>query len=304
MFKSYTLTASIFDATDICASDHNPIIAYFDYSFISARVKIARARQLKRNKRRIFKLDSVTSAQWEEYTLLLDSLCDILPHDFNSWHLNRKCEYLQTNIIKFTLRTLPNSQSAAHYSPKVPKELETLTQDYRFVTKVLHILRILSKRLDSFSYAHEAKWTYYQKRLSAIFTRYKDLLEDTLPLPSLLAFCIADAFITIISDFTHISQLLWGFHILQEKEFQMASISANLKRRNDKFEHDISSFINSALSRTQRRITLDRVFIEHETQSRLLTHPDDINEEVVNHFQNFVLINTSYIHDIASLPDR
>lgn len=63
MLKSYTLTASIFDAHDICTSNHNPVISYFDASLILSFTKQARVKQLKRN-RHVFKLDSVSTSQW------------------------------------------------------------------------------------------------------------------------------------------------------------------------------------------------------------------------------------------------
>ncbi|GBC11506.2 hypothetical protein GLOIN_2v1783829 [Rhizophagus irregularis DAOM 181602=DAOM 197198] len=70
------------------------------------------------------------------------------------------------------------------------------------------------------------------------------------------------------------------------------------------FETDISSFINSALSRTRRRITLDRVFIDHPTQPKLLTDPHDIDDAVINHFQNSVPIKSSPPDNISALPER
>ncbi|CAB4438704.1 unnamed protein product [Rhizophagus irregularis] len=60
MLKGHMLTSLIFDAQDICTSDHNPVITYYDLSLLFASTKLARARQLKRRNRRVFKFDSVT----------------------------------------------------------------------------------------------------------------------------------------------------------------------------------------------------------------------------------------------------
>ncbi|PKB99143.1 hypothetical protein RhiirA5_430217, partial [Rhizophagus irregularis] len=73
---------------------------------------------------------------------------------------------------------------------------------------------------------------------------------------------------------------------------------------NNNFETDLSSFIDSALSRTRRHITLDRVFIDHPTQPQLLTDPKTIDDAVVNHFQNFVPIKSTPPVSIETLPDR
>ncbi|EXX78119.1 hypothetical protein RirG_017830 [Rhizophagus irregularis DAOM 197198w] len=82
--------------------------------------------------------------------------------------------------------------------------------------------------------------------------------------------------------------LLRSLLLLKEKEFQVSSIQAKIDAWNDNFTNDISTFIESALSRTRRRIVLDRVIIDHPTRPTLLTSPDAIDQEVIEHFQNFV----------------
>ncbi|PKY33410.1 hypothetical protein RhiirB3_452276 [Rhizophagus irregularis] len=59
----FAFTTCIFDAQDICTPDHNPVITYYDMSLLFASTKLARARQLKRQTRCIFKFDSVTEFQ-------------------------------------------------------------------------------------------------------------------------------------------------------------------------------------------------------------------------------------------------
>ncbi|GET51089.1 hypothetical protein GLOIN_2v1786555 [Rhizophagus irregularis DAOM 181602=DAOM 197198] len=250
LLKGFALTACIFNAQDICTSDHNPVITYYDMSLLFASTKLARARQLKRQTRRVFKFDSVTDTQWTEFADKADALCDVSPSTFSSWHINQMCEYLQSRILKAANATLPSSIVGNNYTPKVPKDLKILTQHYR---------------------------------LQNILQLYKKSLLD---------------------DFSHISKSLRGFHLLQEKEFQDSSIRAHLDDRNNNFETDLSSFIDSALSRTCRRITLDRVFIDHPTQPQLLTDPKDIDDAVVNYFQNFVPIKSTPPVSIDTLPDR
>ncbi|EXX64472.1 hypothetical protein GLOIN_2v1786555 [Rhizophagus irregularis DAOM 181602=DAOM 197198] len=43
LLKGFALTACIFDAHDICTSDHNPVITYYDMSLLFAFTKLARA---------------------------------------------------------------------------------------------------------------------------------------------------------------------------------------------------------------------------------------------------------------------
>ncbi|EXX64875.1 hypothetical protein RirG_138650 [Rhizophagus irregularis DAOM 197198w] len=57
-------------------------------SLLYASTKLAHARQLKRQTRRVFKFDSVTDIQWTEFADNADALCDIPPSTFSSWHIN------------------------------------------------------------------------------------------------------------------------------------------------------------------------------------------------------------------------
>ncbi|PKB95171.1 hypothetical protein RhiirA5_437231 [Rhizophagus irregularis] len=41
------------------------------------------------------------------------------------------CEYLQSRILTAAKATLPSSTVGNNFTPKVPKELETLTQHYQ-----------------------------------------------------------------------------------------------------------------------------------------------------------------------------
>ncbi|GBB98014.1 hypothetical protein RclHR1_31190003 [Rhizophagus clarus] len=47
LLKCFLLTSVIFDAHDVNFSDHNPVITYYDHSFLFSSVKPAHARQLK-----------------------------------------------------------------------------------------------------------------------------------------------------------------------------------------------------------------------------------------------------------------
>ncbi|CAB4443106.1 unnamed protein product [Rhizophagus irregularis] len=304
MLKGHMLTSLIFDAQDICTSDHNPVITYYDLSLLFASTKLARARQLKRRTRRVFKFDSVSDAQWTKFSELSDSYSDVSPAAFSSWHINRMCEYLQSTILKAANATLPSTTVGNNYTPKVPKDLEILTQHYRFLNRLLHSIRLLRKYPLSYSAVHEHKWSNYLIRLHNIFSLYKDVIPLPPTLPPSLSSCRQDAFSSLLTLLTPISKALHGLHLLKEKELQEASIRAHLDDRDNNFDTDISSFIDSALSRTRRRITLDRVFVDHLTRPQLLTNPKAIDDAVVDHFQNFVPIHSSPPSSISDLPAR
>ncbi|PKB92212.1 hypothetical protein RhiirA5_445560, partial [Rhizophagus irregularis] len=168
----------------------------------------------------------------------------------------------------------------------------------------MHSIRILRKYPSTYSAAHNYKWSIHLPRLQNILQLYKKVFTSIPTLPLSLSSCRQDNFTSLLDILSNISKSLRGLHLLQEKEFQDSSIRAHLDDRNNNFETDLSSFIDSALSRTHRRITLDRVFIDHPTQPQLLTNPQNIDDAVINHFQNFVPIKSSPPMSIETLPDR
>ncbi|GBC00378.1 hypothetical protein RclHR1_38390001 [Rhizophagus clarus] len=161
-------------------SDHNPVITYYDFSFLSFSLKLARARQLQRCSRRIFSFDSVSPSQWEDFSAHVDNLCNISPSVFASWHVNRMCEYLHTNIIAGANAILPARIVGNDHTPKLPKDLETLIQHYRFLNRVLHSIRLLRKYPHTLSSSHDRKWSGYLIRLNNIFNLYKSVFPPFL----------------------------------------------------------------------------------------------------------------------------
>ncbi|GET56226.1 RNA-directed DNA polymerase from mobile element jockey-like [Rhizophagus irregularis DAOM 181602=DAOM 197198] len=304
MLKGFALTSYIFDAQDTCSSDHNPVITYFDDSLLIASIKVACAKQLQRRTRRIFKFDSVTAQQWESFSTHADSLCDVPPSTFSTWHINQQCEYLHSRIVKAANASLPSVTIGNQYTPTMPKDLEALTQHYRFLSRLLHSIRLLRKYPSTYYTRYERTWSTHFIRLQNILHLYRKVIPSPPILPTSLSTCRQDGFNSLLNSLKTISSALHGLLLLKEKDFQDSSIRAKLDDRDNNFESDISSFIDSALSRTRRRITLDRVFIDHPTQPKLLTDPHDIDDAVIDHFQNSVPIKSSPPDNISLLPER
>ncbi|CAB4423748.1 unnamed protein product [Rhizophagus irregularis] len=275
-------------------SDHNPIITYFDASLLSDAIKPARARQLSRNTHRV-------TEQWTAFAEELDTLCSI---DQIAWPLNQKCEYLHSRIIKAAKAKLPSVTVGNTYTPKKPKDLESLIQSYRFLSKVAKTIRCLCKTPTIYSSRHETKWSAYNIHLNNFLLTYRCIFTSPVVLPLSLYEGRTDGFVNLLNTLENMTSLLRGLLLLKEKEFQASSIQAKIDARNDNFTNDVSTFIESALSRTRHHIVLDRVFVDHPTQPTLLTSPDAINKEVIDHFQNFVPITSSPPSSIYDLPDR
>ncbi|CAB4417816.1 unnamed protein product [Rhizophagus irregularis] len=300
----YMLTASIFNAYDMHISDHNPIITYFDASLLSDAIKPARARQLGRDTRRVFKFDSVSIEQWAAFADELDNLCSVDSTMFDAWPLNQKCEYIHSRIIKAAKSKLPSVTVGNTHAPKKPKDLESLIQSYRFLSKVAKTIRLLHKTPALYSSRYESKWTTYLIRLNNICLAYNNIFTTPISLPSSLYEGRNDDFASLLKSLENMTLLLRGLLLLKEREFQTSSIQAKIDARNDNFTNDVSAFIESALSRTRRRIVLDRVFVDHPTRPTLLTSPDAIDKEVIDHFQNFVPITSTPPSSICDLPER
>lgn len=216
----------------------------------------------------------------------------------------QNCKYLQSRILKAANSTLPSSTVGNNHTPKVPKDLKTLTQHYHFLNRLMHSIRLLRKYPLTYLASYEQKWSTHLIRLQNILQLYKKVFAFTPVLSVSLASCWQDDFKSLLVTLSNISKSLHKLHLLKEKEFQDSSIRAHLDARNNNFETDLSSFIESALSHTHRRITLDRVFLDHPTRPRLLTDPKDIDDAVVDNLQNFVPIKSTPSPSINNLPDR
>ncbi|GET60810.1 RNA-directed DNA polymerase from mobile element jockey-like [Rhizophagus irregularis DAOM 181602=DAOM 197198] len=219
-------------------------------------------------------------------------------------HQPQKCEYLHSRIIKAANSTLPSVTVGNTYIPKKPKDLESLCQSYRFLSKVAKTIRSLHKTPISYSMHYETKWSSYYIRLNNILSFYKQTFVTPITFPPFLRDARIDDFANLLQTLEIMTLLLRSLLLLKEKEFQASSIQAKIDARNDNFTNDISTFIESALSRTRRRIVLDRVFIDHLTHPTLLTSPDAIDQEVIEHFQNFVPITSTPSSFIQDLPER
>ncbi|CAB4409450.1 unnamed protein product [Rhizophagus irregularis] len=250
------LTASIFDAHDMYISDHNHIITYFDASLLSDAIKSAHARQSGRNTHRIFKFDSVSTEQWMKFADELDGLCSIDPITFDAWSLNQKCEYLHSRIIKAVNYKLPLITVGNTYAPKKPKDLESLTQSYRFLSKVTKTIHLLHTTPTLYSSSYETKWSTYFIQLNNLLLIYKHTFTTPIVLPLSLYDGRSDDFANLL-QLESMTLLLQGLLLLKEKDFQASSIQAKIDACNENFTSDVSTFIESALSRTRRRIVLD-----------------------------------------------
>ncbi|GBC28354.2 RNA-directed DNA polymerase from mobile element jockey-like [Rhizophagus irregularis DAOM 181602=DAOM 197198] len=207
-FKGNVKLPSIFDSHDLHISDHNPIITYFDASLLSDAIKSARARQLGRNTRRVFKYDSISIDQWTAFADNLDKLCPIDPLIFDAWPLNQKCEYLHSRIIKAANSTLPSVTVGNTYIPKKPKDLESLCQSYRFLSKVAKTIRSLHKTPISYSMHYETKWSSYYIRLNNILSFYKQTFVTPITFPPFLRDARIDDFANLLQTLEIMTLLL------------------------------------------------------------------------------------------------
>ncbi|PKC50417.1 hypothetical protein RhiirA1_486416, partial [Rhizophagus irregularis] len=170
-----------------CSSDHNPVITYFDDSLLIASIKVACAKQLQRRTHRIFKFDSVTTQQWESFSTHTVSLCDVPPSTFSTWHINQQCEYLHSRIVKAANASLPSVTVGNQHTPTVPKDLEALTQHYRFLSRLLHSIRLLKKYPSTYYIRYERTWSTHFIRLQKILYLYKKVIPSPPILPTSLS---------------------------------------------------------------------------------------------------------------------
>lgn len=142
----FMLTATIFDAYDMHISDHNPVITFWCFFIIRYHQTCSCSSIWPQYKTCIqIWLDLSCSMDW--ICWWLDALCSAEQFVFDSWHLNQKCEYLHSHIIKAAKAKLPSVTVGNTYTPKKPKDLEYLIQSYHFLSKVAKTIRLLHKTL-------------------------------------------------------------------------------------------------------------------------------------------------------------
>ncbi|EXX55544.1 hypothetical protein RirG_224550 [Rhizophagus irregularis DAOM 197198w] len=98
---------------------------------------------------------------------------------------------------------------------------------------------------------HETKWSLYYIRLNNILSLYKQTFVTPITFPPFLRDARIDDFANLLQTLENMTLLLRSLLLLKEKEFQASSIQAKIDARNDNFTNDISTFIESALSRTR-----------------------------------------------------
>ncbi|GBB96142.1 hypothetical protein RclHR1_26930003 [Rhizophagus clarus] len=244
----------------------------------------------------ISRIDYVWLCPLLKLFLLISVIFDI--HDTCFSDYNPVVTYYDQSLLHSSVKL------AYAHQLKWRPHLETLLQHYHFLNRVLHSIKLLCKYPHTFSSSHDQKWSIHLIRLNSIFSLYKSALPVVPALPSTLSSCQTDHFNKLLDTLSQASKLLRGLHLLKEKEFQDSSIKTHIENRDHNFDTDISSFNNSALSRSCRKIVLNRIFINHPTAPRLLTDPKDISDAVVDHFQNAVPIKSTPSSYISALPDR
>ncbi|PKK64582.1 hypothetical protein RhiirC2_787286, partial [Rhizophagus irregularis] len=203
----------------------------------------------------ITRIDFVWSCPLLRQYMLTASIFDA--HDLHISDHNPIITYFDVSLLSDAIKSARALTVGNTYVSKKPKDLDSLCQSYRFLSKVAKTICSLHKTL-----------------------------SHTLCIMKLSDAKIDD-FANLLQTLENMTLLLRSLLLLKEKEFQASSIQAKIDAQNDNFTNDISTFIESALSQPRRRIVLDRVFIDHPTHPTLLISPDAIDQEVIEHFQNF-----------------
>ncbi|GBC50292.2 syntrophin, gamma 2 L homeolog isoform X1 [Rhizophagus irregularis DAOM 181602=DAOM 197198] len=168
--RQYMLTASIFDAHDLHISDHNLLL-------------------------------HILMLHYYQMLLNLHELVNLVV-------ILNKCEYLHSRIIKAANSTLPSVTVGNTYIPKKPKDLESLCQSYRFLSKVAKTICSLHKTPISYSMHHETKWSLYYIRLNNILFLYKQTFVIPITFPPFLRDARIDDFANLLQTLENMTLIL------------------------------------------------------------------------------------------------
>ncbi|PKB99628.1 hypothetical protein RhiirA5_429393 [Rhizophagus irregularis] len=130
---------------------------------------------------------------------------------------------LRAAKAKLLLVTVGNT-----YTSKKPKDLESLTQSYQFLSKVAKSIRLLHKTFALYSSQFKSKWSSYFIRLNNLLSTYSRTFSVPIILPPSLYEGRTDDFVDLLSKLENMTLLLRACFCLKKKNFKFHPFKSRL----------------------------------------------------------------------------
>ena len=265
-------------------SDHDIVIAYFSNLKHESQ---ARSR-INNIKRKVSLLKAMDTTKWTNFTEYsntyynnhnYDRLKDLPPNHTN---MNKLWMEIKAALLIISNSKIPHKWIFSHQRTPTPK---TISRFYPLLTKIERILlKVRSKRLKENLWPIGEEW----KKDLEIITKVSDNIQYPLdPLPLFID----------ISNVKYVKKTIIRLYkvLLKMTKFDTKNntdlqIKALINHRCDQLATDPGKMIDSILQRKKRTITLDRVFIANDDNTKRFTlDPLEIKKVAVDHFQNNAL---------------
>ena len=276
---------------DFYTSDHLAVYVSFINNNIFNKKSFARNKQQKIRKR-IFNYDKMNEEKWlkfQEATNLLPDIVEInCQQDLSSaWITFRS--FIYSMAIKYIDNRLIPTTSIDHR----PKFIKRSNNEMSHINKILRQLRPRNiNNHDNFK-NFSKKWSRQLEKLDTIM--HNNSITD-------INFPITFTHSNIEDIRKNIRSLLKIISMkfdMTVKRYNDKQIKKFVQKRCEDYKSDQGNMINSLMSKSQRRIIIDRLIYKENDQKILITDPNKIKELTNKHFQTCL----GAINEEKEIPD-
>src|SRR5581483_1671400 len=140
-------------------------------------------------------------------------------------------------------------------------------------------IKLTNKKIESYkTNIDDNNWKIYYGKLTNIARKYR--FNTQIP-----ASIHSSSFKEIKLAITELYNLISIINAKEKAEYQAGTMRKFIEQRCINYKENKHAMLSSALSRTKRRITLDRIIINNRSSSELITDPDIIAFHTTRHFQ-------------------
>ena len=171
----------------------------------------------------------------------------------------------------------------------------------KFLRKLSFLLISLTdKKINFHNWQNQVKWAAFISQKTNLITdicKYVELYPKTFRLTQ-----ITNVSVFIVKEFLkELFKLLQVKYKSDHDSYSNDQMAMFIQRRCDDLTTNPKRFIDSTLNRRKQKIVLDRVLVKKDNDDLVfLTNKEDINSELINHFQTVAGYRNKEVH----LPDR
>ena len=277
--------AEIYNMSTVTGSDHDLTFAKFEWSrAISVNDQTGKA--IPNTKQRVWKLEKATKENWDDYrdslwkNLNNKALCalkqGVLVTDQESLsqletNLNQMWLIIERAILKAGRNNLPSKVINFGKKPNHKKKKSRFFKAAVLLSKVVRETKTTNEEEEL--YIRLEQWN---KKIRQV-NRWADSSIDEIEIPKLSEWQ---------EDAITWWKIIEGKLVENSEKVKKKEIQQYIQKRAEQIVKEQKKMLTSLLERPYSKVVLDRVYIQRQGSTNLLTSPAEVLEEVRSHFQN------------------